>query len=151
MLLSYKKYGWTIDPCMCWALGNKVPISTLISQIYPQPLTSLETVPCSWHPHCTHDSAFYGKWEGLQTRADPSGIQQIVLSSPVWLQCPPLQYTLNTCETDIEALGKAAMDTSLWFRNCSIFTPLNQYPAGLYQHSIHGLSSSFHPLFHRSC
>lgn len=45
---SHNKFGWIIDPSMLWASGNKVAISPLRNQLYPQPLTSLETLLHFW-------------------------------------------------------------------------------------------------------
>lgn len=46
---SHSQFGWTIDPSMFLASGNKGAISTLRGQIYPHPLTILETLLHSWN------------------------------------------------------------------------------------------------------
>lgn len=96
--------------------------------------------------HYTYTSAFYKMGRLLQTRADSSGIQLVVLSHPAWLHWPPFQLfqcPWHTWEIDIQGLGKVTTDIGLWLKNSSIFThPLIPYTVSLYQHFTHGLYSS---------
>lgn len=60
---SLGQFGWAIDPLICLASGNKVAIPTLRSQLYPQPLKSLDTLLHLWYSLIIPIPQHFIKWE----------------------------------------------------------------------------------------
>lgn len=82
---SHNKFGWIIDTSMLWASGNKVAISTLRNQPYPQPLTNLETLLHFWPSSIIPTTQHFIGCRELLTRIDSSGLQMVVWPHPAWL------------------------------------------------------------------